>query len=89
MRKDGCQRHPFCYSKALFYSHHGCRCSNHEYSPSFRFVKRLALTTALTLSGMAVAHADDLNIKTMIPGVPQLMRKRRTSDRLQLHDSTS
>ena len=41
-------------------------------APSFRFVKRLALTTALTLSGMAVAHADDLNIKTMIPGVPQI-----------------
>ncbi|WBM69612.1 D-alanyl-D-alanine carboxypeptidase DacA [Buttiauxella sp. WJP83] len=41
-------------------------------APSFRFFKRLALSTALTLSAMAAAHADDLNIKTMIPGVPQI-----------------
>ncbi|MBS1204285.1 MAG: D-alanyl-D-alanine carboxypeptidase [Proteobacteria bacterium] len=39
---------------------------------SVRFVQRLALTTALTAASLTVAHADDLNIKTMIPGVPQI-----------------
>lgn len=39
---------------------------------SVRFVKRLALTTALTAATLSAAHADDLNIKTMIPGVPQI-----------------
>ncbi|WP_368544701.1 D-alanyl-D-alanine carboxypeptidase DacA [Enterobacter soli] len=37
-----------------------------------RFVKRMALTTALCAAAMSAAHADDLNIKTMIPGVPQI-----------------
>ncbi|BDH46700.1 D-alanyl-D-alanine carboxypeptidase DacA [Salmonella enterica subsp. enterica serovar Choleraesuis] len=36
-----------------------------------RYVTTLALTTALSLAATAV-HADDLNIKTMIPGVPQI-----------------
>ena len=39
---------------------------------SVRLVKRLALTTALAAATLSAAHADDLNIKTMIPGVPQI-----------------
>jgi D-alanyl-D-alanine carboxypeptidase (penicillin-binding protein 5/6) len=39
---------------------------------SVRFVQRLALTTALTAATLGTAHADDLNIKTMIPGAPQI-----------------
>lgn len=35
-------------------------------------MKRLALTTALCTAFISAAHADDLNIKTMIPGVPQI-----------------
>lgn len=40
---------------------------------SVRFMQRLALTTALSVAALSTAaHADDLNIKTMIPGVPQI-----------------
>ncbi|HDR2489410.1 TPA: D-alanyl-D-alanine carboxypeptidase DacA [Enterobacter bugandensis] len=39
---------------------------------SSRFVQRMALTTALCAAALSAAHADDLNIKTMIPGVPQI-----------------
>ena len=39
---------------------------------SARFVQRMALTTALCAAALSAAHADDLNITTMIPGVPQL-----------------
>ncbi|WP_024547822.1 D-alanyl-D-alanine carboxypeptidase DacA [Siccibacter turicensis] len=39
---------------------------------SAHFVTRLALATALSVSALSAAHADDLNIKTMIPGVPQI-----------------
>ncbi|HBL4905109.1 D-alanyl-D-alanine carboxypeptidase DacA [Enterobacter hormaechei] len=39
---------------------------------SARFVQRMALTTALCATAISAAHADDLNIKTMIPGVPQI-----------------
>ncbi|HAS1786003.1 MULTISPECIES: D-alanyl-D-alanine carboxypeptidase DacA [Enterobacter] len=39
---------------------------------SARFVQRIALTTALCAAALSAAHADDLNIKTMIPGVPQI-----------------
>ncbi|WP_368770074.1 D-alanyl-D-alanine carboxypeptidase DacA [Enterobacter cloacae] len=39
---------------------------------SVRFVQRMALTTALCAAALSAAHADDLNIKTMIPGVPQI-----------------
>jgi len=39
---------------------------------SVRFMQRLALTTALAAASLSAAHADDLNIKTMIPGVPQI-----------------
>lgn len=39
---------------------------------SARFVQRMALTTALCAAALSTAHADDLNIKTMIPGVPQI-----------------
>ncbi|MDY1036326.1 D-alanyl-D-alanine carboxypeptidase DacA [Enterobacteriaceae bacterium RIT714] len=39
---------------------------------SARFLQRMALTTALCATALSAAHADDLNIKTMIPGVPQI-----------------
>lgn len=39
---------------------------------SARFLQRMALTTALCTAAISGAHADDLNIKTMIPGVPQI-----------------
>ncbi|GJA02422.1 serine-type D-Ala-D-Ala carboxypeptidase [Enterobacter cloacae] len=39
---------------------------------SARFVQRMALTTALCAAALSAAQADDLNIKTMIPGVPQI-----------------
>ena len=39
---------------------------------SARFVQRIALTAALCAASLSAAHADDLNIKTMIPGVPQI-----------------
>ncbi len=39
---------------------------------SARFVQRMALTTALCAAALSAAHADDLNIKTMILGVPQI-----------------
>lgn len=39
---------------------------------SARFMQRMALTTALCAAAFSAAHADDLNIKTMIPGVPQI-----------------
>ena len=39
---------------------------------SARFVQRMALTTALCAAALSAAHADDLNIKTLIPGVPQI-----------------
>lgn len=39
---------------------------------SARFVQRMALTTAICAAAFSAAHADDLNIKTMIPGVPQI-----------------
>ncbi|MEN3754797.1 D-alanyl-D-alanine carboxypeptidase DacA [Mangrovibacter yixingensis] len=35
-------------------------------------VKRIAFGAALTLAATGLARADDLNIKTMIPGVPQI-----------------
>jgi D-alanyl-D-alanine carboxypeptidase (penicillin-binding protein 5/6) len=38
---------------------------------SARFVQRMALT-GLCAAALSAAHADDLNIKTMIPGVPQI-----------------
>lgn len=39
---------------------------------SARLVQRMALTAALCAAALSAAHADDLNIKTMIPGVPQI-----------------
>jgi len=39
---------------------------------SFRLIKRIALSTVITISAATVAHADDINIKTTIPGVPQI-----------------
>lgn len=37
-----------------------------------RFVKRIALTTVLAFSSVATVQADEINLKTMIPGVPQI-----------------
>ncbi|GGD09796.1 D-alanyl-D-alanine carboxypeptidase DacA [Franconibacter pulveris 1160] len=39
---------------------------------SVRFMQRVALATAFSVAALSTAHADDLNIKTMIPGVPQI-----------------
>ncbi len=39
---------------------------------SFRLIKSIALGTVIAMSAASVAHADDVNIKTMIPGVPQI-----------------
>jgi len=39
---------------------------------SIRFVKRIALTTLLAFSSVATVQADEINLKTMIPGVPQI-----------------
>ena len=41
-------------------------------TPTARFVTRFALATVLSVTALSAAHADDLNIKTMIPGVPQI-----------------
>ncbi len=37
-----------------------------------RAVKKVALATLLTLSSSQLALADDINLRTMIPGVPQI-----------------
>ncbi|RLM24040.1 serine-type D-Ala-D-Ala carboxypeptidase [Brenneria alni] len=37
-----------------------------------RFTKRTALGALLAMSASSFAYADDINIKTMIPGVPQI-----------------
>ncbi|HBQ79210.1 MAG TPA: serine-type D-Ala-D-Ala carboxypeptidase, partial [Erwinia persicina] len=37
-----------------------------------RLLKRLTTGTLIALSLNVVAYADDLNIKTMIPGVPEI-----------------
>ncbi|MCS3432139.1 D-alanyl-D-alanine carboxypeptidase (penicillin-binding protein 5/6) [Klebsiella sp. BIGb0407] len=39
---------------------------------SIPFVKRIALTTVLAFSSVATVQADEINLKTMIPGVPQI-----------------
>ncbi|CCJ78528.1 D-alanyl-D-alanine carboxypeptidase [Cronobacter muytjensii 530] len=40
---------------------------------SVRFMQRLAVSATLSVAALSTAaHADDLNIKTMIPGVPQI-----------------
>ena len=39
---------------------------------TFRLIKSIALGTVIAMSAASVAHADDVNIKTMIPGVPQI-----------------
>ena len=39
---------------------------------SFRLIKSIALGTVIAMSAASVAHADDVNIKTMIPCVPQI-----------------
>ncbi|KFF63465.1 D-alanyl-D-alanine carboxypeptidase [Pectobacterium brasiliense] len=37
-----------------------------------RFTKRTALGTLLAISASSFAYAEDINLKTMIPGVPQI-----------------
>ncbi|WP_024562102.1 D-alanyl-D-alanine carboxypeptidase DacA [Franconibacter helveticus] len=39
---------------------------------SVRSMQRVALATAFSVAALSTAHADDLNIKTVIPGVPQI-----------------
>lgn len=41
---------------------------------SARFMQRMALTTALCAAFISTAHADDLNIKTMILAFRRSMR---------------
>ncbi len=41
-------------------------------SPCNRFARRVVLAAAVSLTAASVAQADDLNIKTMIPEVPQI-----------------
>ena len=39
---------------------------------SARFVQRMGADHGPCAAAFSAAHADDLNIKTMIPGVPQI-----------------
>lgn len=39
---------------------------------STRLAKGIALGTVITLGSASAAFADDINLKTMIPGVPQI-----------------
>ena len=43
-----------------------------KYNLTSRSMKRIALSSLLAIGMINVAHADDSNLKTMIPGVPQI-----------------
>ncbi|KAA0264450.1 MAG: D-alanyl-D-alanine carboxypeptidase DacA [Hafnia alvei] len=43
-----------------------------KYNLTSRSMKRIALSSLLAIGMINVAHADDINLKTMIPGVPQI-----------------
>lgn len=43
-----------------------------KYNFAFRSIKRIALSSLLAIGMVNVVHADDVNLKTMIPGVPQI-----------------
>lgn len=43
-----------------------------KYTLTSRSMKRIALSSLLAIGMINVAHADDVNLKTMIPGVPQI-----------------
>lgn len=43
-----------------------------KYVTTPRFIKSIALGTVIVISATSVANADDVNMKTMIPGVPQI-----------------
>lgn len=43
-----------------------------KYNLTSRSMKRIALSSLLAIGMINVAHADDVNLKTMIPGVPQI-----------------
>ncbi|MEG1653102.1 MAG: serine-type D-Ala-D-Ala carboxypeptidase, partial [Hafnia sp.] len=43
-----------------------------KYNFTSRSMKRIALSSLLAIGMINVAHADDVNLKTMIPGVPQI-----------------
>lgn len=39
---------------------------------SFRLIKGIALSTVIAMGAASSAQAEDANLKTMIPGVPQI-----------------
>ncbi len=43
-----------------------------KYNFASRSIKRIALSSLLVIGMVNVVHADDVNLKTMIPGVPQI-----------------
>ncbi len=43
-----------------------------KYNFASRSIKRIALSSLLAIGMVNVVHADDVNLKTMIPGVPQI-----------------
>lgn len=43
-----------------------------KYVTTSRFIKSITLGTVIVMSAASVANADDVNMKTMIPGVPQI-----------------
>ncbi|CNG77982.1 D-alanyl-D-alanine carboxypeptidase DacA [Yersinia enterocolitica] len=43
-----------------------------KYVTTSRIIKSLALGTVIVMSAASAANADDVNLKTMIPGVPQI-----------------
>jgi serine-type D-Ala-D-Ala carboxypeptidase (penicillin-binding protein 5/6) len=67
-------RDPICYSVARFFIYFltDVVVQIMKHVTSFRIIKSLALGTVIAMSAANSAHADDVNIKTMIPGVPQI-----------------
>lgn len=43
-----------------------------KYVTTSRIIKSLTLGTVIVMSAASAANADDVNLKTMIPGVPQI-----------------
>lgn len=43
-----------------------------KHVPSFRFIKSITLGIVIAINAASVAHADDVNINTMIPSAPQI-----------------
>lgn len=70
-KSDACQ-YGICYSKALFHTTTDVVALTMKTTFSVRFIRRLALTTVLSVATLFAARADDLNVKTMIPEAPQI-----------------